>query len=47
MNIAASGGPRILTKGMPYQNFGVRTDNGFVLEYKEEMTIMKYDKIDK
>jgi hypothetical protein len=35
-------GPRILVKGMPHQYF---TDNNFALQYKEEMMIMKYNKI--
>jgi hypothetical protein len=40
-----SGGPRILVKGMPYQNFGVSINNDFILKCKEEMAIRKYEKI--
>jgi hypothetical protein len=32
-----SGGPRILIKGMPHQNFGMPIGNYFVLQYREEI----------
>jgi hypothetical protein len=40
--LPASGGPRILAKGMSHQNSAC---NDYVLENKENMMIMKYDKI--
>jgi hypothetical protein len=30
---------------MPYQNFDVCINYGFALEYKEEMVIIKYEKM--